>query len=393
MPIQAGLLNQFQPADVRGVLTELNPAKAQAAAQAVLLQKQQLAAQQQYQQAQIQQQQAALAENQRQSLSDEQLRAQQFQYGKTQDIIHNQLAQQQLELQQTTGLGQLDIAKQRLGLDAVAQPTDIAYKQSLIDNVKYGMDPANPENQLRKAQTLSSLVGAQKDLSAIAAGPTPDSPEGKYAMDLQRFPQLAANMKANSTTNKDLLTQENTLRDDWTKQSDDYFRMNNAYNRIKSVGVKPGITGSIALVYGLMQMMAPSIKLQEGQIATVENAQGIDQRTMSLYNDAINGKELNPTLKADLLKTSAALYGSIKKTQDVRNQQFTEVASRQGLDPRNIIMDPTIHDDDPSTTATGATIPTYSDSDFSDRDARLGLPPGTSKNQYDAKVSTLKAGN
>ena len=226
MPIQAGLLNQFQPADLAGVLATFNPVQANVAGQNIAVNR-----------ANAQTQKEQLAAQLRQQLIENQLAQEQFTYSMGQDQIKNAYDQQKLELDaklqgrqldimqqnaQTAeaGLGiqqsQLGISREELGLRreqlkntimdnlfgrqlqerqlnaTIGQnevsndlanrqfEIDAQYKEALMAAQEFSRDPKNPDN-------LKKLIDIQKSIKDLEA---PLSAEGKQAYDIKNNPDL-----------------------------------------------------------------------------------------------------------------------------------------------------------------------------------------------------------
>jgi len=221
MPIQAGLLNQFNPADGAGVLAQFNPTQAYMAGSALRQQQQQAAMQ-------GRQQQLSLQEQQRQALIDEALAQAQFEQGASDDQIKNEMAQKRLELEQTNSLQAMELANKRFDLDVRQQSAtelyqqanlglaerkfssdelndlraaalaerglklDEAYKGALIEAQRFSNDPSSAENLLKMVNLQKSI----KDLNS------PLSPEGKLAYDVQNNPELAGQIQQGTTAGK-----------------------------------------------------------------------------------------------------------------------------------------------------------------------------------------------
>jgi len=283
------------------------------------------------------------------------------------------------DLNNQVATGNLAINQAELALQQQAAPTDIAYKNAMIDQVKYGMDPNSPENQLR-------LANANKANQEASLGAQPSSPEGKVAADIQNFGDLAPTILAqihakDAPKAMDVVDQENKLRQQFLNQNKDYFQVADSYKRISAAGRNPSAAGDLALIFNFMKMLDPGSTVREGEFANAQNSGGVDDKVRGTYNQIMNGKRLSPKQRADFLSQSTKLYSAQREGYNSISKQYTEIAGRQGLNAQNIIIDVDYTKDaKPSS-------PQYSNKDFTERDVRLRLTPGTSRRQYELKVS------
>jgi hypothetical protein len=272
---------------------------------------------------------------------------------------------------------QFGLQKEELDLRKDANDSDKQYKSALIDKMKYEFDVSNPENQLKAAQTQLAQAQAQQ-----AANPTPLSPQGQLAYDQINFPQLNITDPKSITANR---RQENKLRSDFLKQSGDYFKVSDSYNRIQASGTTPSAAGDLALIFNYMKMLDPGSTVREGEFATAQNSGSVPAILVAKLNKVAAGERLSADQRADFMDRAAKLYAAQNQGYQQQKQQFTEIAVRQGLDPKNVIIDQVSNG---TTSMSGSTsVPSFSPERLAARDQQYGLPPGTSARQVQMKQS------
>lgn len=112
-----------------------------------------------------------------------------------------------------------------------------------------------------------------------------------------------------------------------------------SYSRIQAAAENPSAAGDIALIFNFMKMNDPGSVVREGEFATAQNAAGIPERIRAQYNRALRGERLTDVQRGDFVETSRGLLSAQLQAQGVADQQFREIAERQGLKPENVLID------------------------------------------------------
>jgi hypothetical protein len=257
-------------------------------------------------------------------------------------------------------------AERRAGLaeveGAIAETMKLA-----AGTISAGLSAGRDPEQVRKAVT-PLLADAQALAKRIGKDPT------SYARQLDAmltFPgaeeAAAAEGKAAAAKNKaaseggmpalkpeQRVTVEGSLRDDYTKQSAPFVETQDAWRRIQSIqpDEKTG-AGDVALLYSYMKMLDPRSTVREGEIATAQNAAGVSGTVLNLYNSVIKGQLLTPDLRTAFRNQAKAQFETQRKQQDNRRKTFEGIATRQGADPRNVVIDFTSPEPDAAPAAPG----------------------------------------
>jgi hypothetical protein len=96
--------------------------------------------------------------------------------------------------------------------------------------------------------------------------------------------------------------------------------------------------GDLSLIFNFMKVLDSDSAVKEGEQASAANAGGVDERIRDIYNLTLKGNRLTPPQRQDFVTTAARTFMSQMDIMDGINQQFTGMADRYGLDPRNIIV-------------------------------------------------------
>jgi len=136
------------------------------------------------------------------------------------------------------------------------------------------------------------------------------------------------------------ISQENTLRDDFTKQSAPFITVRDNFSRIKQItSGKPNAATDISLVFSYMKMLDPSSTVREGEYATAANAAGIPDQIKNAYNKAKDGQFLTPQQRQSFAAQAAQLYKGQMGSQRDLESQFKDIAKNSNARPDQVVID------------------------------------------------------
>lgn len=182
--------------------------------------------------------------------------------------------------------------------------------------------------------------------------------------DAQKLSLLFANK--NRVADERTQRIESGLFSEWqknpiTKNSQDVAT---SYEKINSAVKNPTPAGDISLVYNVMKMFDPGSTVREGEFATAQNASGVPDRIMNMYNKIRTGQRLNPTQREEFTGVAEKMFVSQLAQQKRWDNTVKERAKKLGLNPNNIVLGETLFGD------------TYSKEP---KDTAINLPPDKMK--------------
>ena len=127
------------------------------------------------------------------------------------------------------------------------------------------------------------------------------------------------------------------IRKEFTKQSQDFIKIRDAYSRIQSASDSG--PGDVSLIFGFMKLIDPGSTVREGEFATAEQTQGIPDQVANLYNKAINGERLGETARTTFKAEADNLFEAQKEAQLQLEGVFQGLATRQGMKPEDVAID------------------------------------------------------
>lgn len=111
-----------------------------------------------------------------------------------------------------------------------------------------------------------------------------------------------------------------------------------SYEKIKSTATKPSPAGDISLITAYMKMLDPGSTVREGEFANAQNAAGVPERVVSLYNSVVNGKKLDDPQRADFVNQAANLYAAHYNRYKPLADEYGGLADRAGVPRGDVVL-------------------------------------------------------
>jgi len=148
----------------------------------------------------------------------------------------------------------------------------------------------------------------------------------------------------NSTGYKDLkdrVEAEGHIRKEFTAQDTvkQFSTIRDAYNKMEASGRDPTPAGDISMIFAYMKMLDPQSVVREGEFATAQNATGVPQQVLNLYNKILEGLRLSPEQRKDFLNQGVKIYGEQERQYKAMRDQYGRIAKDAQLDPNNVTID------------------------------------------------------
>ena len=138
---------------------------------------------------------------------------------------------------------------------------------------------------------------------------------------------------------KTRFSQEDKLRDEFNKQSEDFVKIRDAFGRVQAAASDPSAAGDLALIFNYMKILDPGSTVREGEFATAQNAGSVPQRLRAQYNRALSGERLTDAIREDFVAQAENLYGSQAQQQQRLVEDYTNLATQNQLRPENVVRD------------------------------------------------------
>lgn len=130
-----------------------------------------------------------------------------------------------------------------------------------------------------------------------------------------------------------------TLRKEFLNFSKTFVNVRDSYNRVQASAEKASAAGDLALIFNYMKILDPGSVVRESEFATAQNAAGVPDRVRAMYNRVLSGKKLADDQRADFVERAGMLYKKQEETQQGLIREYSRLATQQGIDPSNVIVD------------------------------------------------------
>lgn len=166
-----------------------------------------------------------------------------------------------------------------------------------------------------KDYTQSSIRNFQSsgDYSSLK----PVTPEG----DVEKKANIASSMRG----------QFNNLSKSFTTARD-------AFGRVIASVQNPSPMGDLALIFNYMKVLDPGSTVREGEFAQVGRSGNLPTQVQAFFDQYAKGNRLTNEQRQDVFNRSQRLYVAQLKGQESLETQYKGIASRNKLDPRDVVI-------------------------------------------------------
>jgi hypothetical protein len=127
---------------------------------------------------------------------------------------------------------------------------------------------------------------------------------------------------------------ESKFRKEYNDQTKPYQEVKSAYGRVLSSD--DTAVGDLSLIFGYMKMLDPGSVVREGEFATAQNAAGVPDRIMNIYNKVATGERLNPSQRDSFKGQAKGLYKSALEGEKTVRTGLERISKGYGLNTANI---------------------------------------------------------
>ena len=123
-----------------------------------------------------------------------------------------------------------------------------------------------------------------------------------------------------------------------------YLQQTGKYNDIATgysaiINAEDTAQGDVALIFGFMKLIDPGSTVREGEYAEARQTQGIPERIVTLYNNALTGRRVGREQRLGFIKQAHALVRGHAKALKPIMAEYRRRARAAGLDEGNVVYD------------------------------------------------------
>jgi hypothetical protein len=131
---------------------------------------------------------------------------------------------------------------------------------------------------------------------------------------------------------------ESGLRTSFLNQAQPHIAISQAYRKIDSAPTTAA--GDMSRIFGYMKILDPGSTVREGEYASAENARGVPDTVRAQYNRVMSGQRLTDKQRNEFTQAAGDLVNSQKQQFNEVAKYYGDIASRNQVNPANIIYDP-----------------------------------------------------
>lgn len=217
-----------------------------------------------------------------------------------------------------------------------------------IDEESRATELQPEELKLKKAEVVKAGMDAgltqQETLKTIAATKKLDAETQKIILETE------AMQKQGPVPPEKIFEQERKLAKEYQNNTKNFTDVQEAYRRIQAA--EDNAAGDLSLIFSYMKMLDPGSVVREGEFATAQNAAGVPQRVVNLYNRILEGERLGEKQRKQFRGQAEKLFGAAGKRENEVRSGLEKVIKNYGLNSENVFTTPAME------TMTEETAPT-----------------------------------
>ena len=197
---------------------------------------------------------------------------------------------------------------------------------------KIKLQPGEVKKQTAEIKKLGAELGLKQNQITKVLSETKklDAETQKILMELESKKDPTGAI----TDPKDLMKAEQALRKEYSAETADFTKTQDAFRKIDAA--EETAVGDLSLIFSFMKMLDPGSVVREGEFATAQNAAGVDQKVLNIYNNIATGERLSEAQRKSFKSQAGALLkAGEKKEIDIR-KTLTRTANTFGIDPQNV---------------------------------------------------------
>lgn len=201
----------------------------------------------------------------------------------------------------------------------------------------------------------------------------------KFVRTNLKTPKDGATPRPTGLKPEQVFAMEQQLRNSFQTKTKDFRDVRDAYGRIQVSAKEPSAAGDLALIFNYMKMLDPGSTVRESEFAAAAASGSLGDRFVAAGKKLLSGERLDPTQRADFVKSARDLYGKQFRQYDKTKFETRKMAmAYEGLNPDRILMDDGLADE-PGAAPQMATYQQYdalpSGAEFTDPEGNVRRKP------------------
>lgn len=219
--------------------------------------------------------------------------------------------------------------KAKTELEESKQKVKTATATAIIREAEANLAPERlfAELGLTKAQTTQAKAAAAASGASAA----------KSSAEARRIAAEAAQIGSGVIPADKRPEAEAKFRKEYSEQTKTHQDVKAAYGRVLSSD--NSAVGDLSLIFGYMKMLDPGSVVREGEFANAQNAAGVPDRLINVYNKVLSGERLNDGQRSAFKGQAKNLFESSKEQEGKVRSGIGRIAKGYGLNTENIFYE------------------------------------------------------
>lgn len=145
-----------------------------------------------------------------------------------------------------------------------------------------------------------------------------------------------AKMRLEEASQQKGFERANTLRDEFNTLTKDFRTVQDAYSKIKATSDTGA--GDMSLLYSYVKLLDPGSVVRESEFATAAASGSFGERMQGAVQRILTGERLPKDLRDAFKAEASTIYKSQQSGADRLEAQYTDLAKRYGLNPKDVIQ-------------------------------------------------------
>jgi len=128
-------------------------------------------------------------------------------------------------------------------------------------------------------------------------------------------------------------------RKEFLDSSKNFIIVRDAFKNMHRMSQDVSPAGDMGMVFSFMKLLDPTSTVRESEYANAAKAAGVPERLVAQINRVVNGQILGPSQRQDFLKQAETLYRNQEKAHAQQESVYSELAEKQGLDPKQVVVE------------------------------------------------------
>jgi hypothetical protein len=136
----------------------------------------------------------------------------------------------------------------------------------------------------------------------------------------------------------DAFKNETTLRKEFTQLAGDFRTIRDSHRRVLAASKLKTGAGDLALIFNYMKILDPKSVVRESEFRQAEISGNIPERVRQAFGKALKGEKLSTQMRNEFLASAKSLFSTSDKQHNQRVSEFTKLATRNKLNPKNVVI-------------------------------------------------------